>query len=311
VKIQISWDNTTEALSAHVVMARSGAPNGKEEAGFLQDMFFKNQHVRVRNPKESFIIESELDTEKQATIKELTAQSMEQDGIKNVNITRVMQHIQGNDSISHDKQQTILAALQQVQQENFAQNDSYYDTSNDISAYEAETSYSQAAAEYNQLVMDIYNTIEVNGEKPQWWEEYPACTLLLETGKWKEADKKWMANLGQDPEQVEKTILLPKILRPDQDRFEALTSPNAIAAYETRNATIVDLIGLEVAKIRALTSVAALQLYQAKQVKAADFINLTAAEINSAIVDKLEQANLSRNLLDHPNEVCFKRGSNF
>lgn len=238
-------------------------------------------------------------------IKELMEKNIAQNEIKNSNIERIIRHVKNNKNITQDKQKIIVDVLeQQIQQKNIPLKDNYRASSSDISSYEVQTSYSKAAADYNQLVLLVCEAIKVNGALPQWWGSLtPSSRLLLQALTWQKIDQEWQKRkrqeLGLNPdEDFTAAMILPpslNVVQLDCDKLKALTSAEAIKTYATEKVTVADLIGLEIAKIKALTSDVALSFYEAELGTAADFIKLTnAEEIETAMLEKLDKIKLNR-----------------
>lgn len=153
-------------------------------------------------------------------------ESVKQDGIREANIKRMYEHVVNNTHIDLDKRKIIVRAL--LMQVPIKENASNDDISSQISNYETYTSYSKAAAEYNQLILDVCEKIKENGKLPYWLsnEDKKLYSVALQ---WQEMNSQWESRHK-------------KFINSQPDKVAVLTSNDAIKAYKDRMTTIANLV---------------------------------------------------------------------
>lgn len=159
------------------------------------------------------------------SIIKIIEESVKQDGLRAANIDRVYEHMYRNGNLNIDlaKKQIIIKALIMVQ----VKKDTTDDISNLISDYEVYTSYSKAAAEYNQLILDVCEKIKENGKLPYWLNGQDYRQYLIAV-QWQKVNSQW---------EVEHK----KLINSQPDKVAALTHDTAIEAYKENRAFISSL----------------------------------------------------------------------
>lgn len=159
------------------------------------------------------------------SIIKIIEESIKQDGLRAANIDRVYEHMYKNGNLNIDlaKKQIIIKALIMVQ----VKKDTTDDISNLISDYEVYTSYSKAAAEYNQLILDVCEKIKENGKLPQWLSNKDRVQYLIAV-QWQKVNSQWEAEHK-------------KLINSQPDKITALTHDTAIEACKEGRAVISSL----------------------------------------------------------------------
>lgn len=237
-----------------------------------------------------------VDTTKMQDINEeviinIVKDSAEHDGLKNTNLERVIRHIKLHKNPKYgDKWQLILCALERAQC-NCVIDNAKNDISGKIRLYETQTSYSKAAAEYNQLILNVQNQINKAGIKPLpdfCYGETERNRTLNVAKDWLQANNQWnKEHQNDDAFHIDRDIGI------NDGRVMVLASASAVAAYEANLCTVSDLAGLDIAKIELLVSQDVTQYCETEQTNISEFIDLDIDTIFDIVHAQEQQFGLS------------------
>lgn len=256
-----------------------------------------------RNPLESLRLSdifykellSIINNEKQITEK-LIIDLVSRSGIKSSNLDRVIKHLRNYENPNNAKFQPldIITILQKIKI-NLDMAVTAKQQVTDINAYERFTSYSKAAATYNQLVLDVYEKILTsNNINP---EQNTVKGKEIEIAEqWRNINAQWEQEVCRatnckvfEPSELNRAAAAANIfLVPHQcDKIAALTSTYAMNIYAKldNDFDIFILMRLEIDKIKALTSPEALQALSIKHVRDSftHLANFTADKIQALL----------------------------